>query len=99
MFQVTGVRVAAITGATPVPLSATGEPATATLAKMVSVPVVAPSDVGVNTTVMVQVAPGFKAVVQVPPDCEKTVDEKARSIPIAAAVPVLCNVRVRAELE
>src|SRR5271165_4134396 len=94
MFHVTGVRVAALTSATPVPLSATGEPVTGTLAKMVSVPVTAPSAVGVNTTLMVQVAPAAKVAVQVPPDREKTADEKARVIPVPAAVPVLCSVRV-----
>src|SRR5271169_2111423 len=98
MFHVTGVRVAASTGVTPVPLSATGEPVTATLAKMVSVPDAAPVAVGVNTTLMVQVAPVARVVVQVPPDREKTVDEKARVIPVPAAVPVLCSVRVRAAL-
>ena len=65
--------------------------------KMVSVPVAAPSAVGVNTTLMVQVAPAAKVVVQVPPpDREKSVDEKVSVMPVPAAVPVLCSVRVRA---
>ena len=84
--------------ATPVPLSATGEPATATLARMVRVPLSAPAAVGENTTLMVQVAPAARVVVQVPPDCEKTPDEKTSVIPVPDAVPVLCSVRVFAEL-
>src|SRR5271165_1195507 len=97
MFHVVGVRVAAIRSATPVPLSATGEPVTGTLAKIVNVPVTAPSAVGVNTTLMVQVAPAAKVAVQVLlAASEKTADEKTASIPLAAPVPVLCSVRVRA---
>src|ERR1700688_3080424 len=98
MVHVAGVRVALITGNTPVPLSATGEPVTFTLAKMVSVPFTAPVAVGVNTTLMVQVVPGFKVVVQVPPAREKTGDENSSEISNPCAVPVLCSVRVRAAL-
>ena len=75
MVHEVGVSVAARTSATPVPLSATGEPVTATLAKMLSVPDTAPVAVGVNTTLMVQVAPAARVAVQVPPDVEKTADE------------------------
>lgn len=63
-----GVRLAAMTGAAPVPDNATGEPLTATLAVMVTVPVFAPVDVGENVMVIVQVAPAFKVAMQVPPD-------------------------------
>src|SRR6267154_224641 len=55
--HVVGVRVAATTGAAPVPLSATGEPVTLTLAVMVAVPVFAPVVVGENVTLIVQVPP------------------------------------------
>lgn len=44
--QVVGRKVALITGATPVPVNATGDPVTATLAAMVTVPVDAPTTVG-----------------------------------------------------
>jgi hypothetical protein len=97
-LQVAGVRVALMIGAVPVPLSETGEPVTFTLAKMVTFPLTAPIAVGVKTTVMVQVEPVFKVVPQVPPDCEKTVDEKTGVMPVPGAVPVLCNVRVCAAL-
>src|SRR5258708_25671566 len=68
VVSVVGVSVAAITGVIPVPLSPTGEPATATLAVMVTVPVFAPVVVGENAMVIVQVAPAFKAAKQVPPE-------------------------------
>jgi hypothetical protein len=61
---VVGVRVAL--AAKPVPERRTGEPVTPTLALMVTEPVAAPTAVGENTTVMVQV-PGASVPVQVPP--------------------------------
>src|ERR1700730_9880912 len=62
-----GATVAERSGATPVPLSATGDPVTATLARMVTVPLYDCAAVGANVTLMVQVAPAAKVVPQVPP--------------------------------
>jgi hypothetical protein len=62
-----GVRAALSTGATPVPLSPTGEPATVTFAVIVTVPVFEPVVVGENVTVIVQEAPAAKVAPQVPP--------------------------------
>ena len=64
-----GVSVAAGAPATPVPVRATGEPVTATLAAMIAVPagVTAPSAVGENATLIVQVLFGGKALPHVPP--------------------------------
>jgi len=59
-----GVRVIA---ATPVPESPTGEPVTGTLALMVTVAFIAPVVLGWNTTLMVQLAPGNRGLVQLPP--------------------------------
>jgi hypothetical protein len=92
-----GVTVAVRTGAKPVPLSATGEPATATLARMVSVSLYDCAAVGANVTLMVQVPPAAKVVPQLPPPAvgrANTDDEKLRRMPVAPAVPVLCRVRV-----
>jgi len=66
-FHVGGVKLALTVAATPVPLRATGEPLTVTLAVMVTVPVFAPAVVGENVTVIVQLAPAAKVVPQVPP--------------------------------
>ena len=66
--HVVGVRVALKVGATPVPLSVTGEPLTDTLAVMVAVPVFAPRLDGEKVTLMVQAAPAAKVVPQVPPE-------------------------------
>src|SRR6516165_4710426 len=100
--HVAGVSEAAITGATPVPVSPTGEPVTATLARIVRVPVTVPRAVGVNTTLMVQVAPFARVAVQVPPAVpagrEKTAFEKVSEMPVPGAVPVLCSVKVCAAL-
>ena len=52
---------------TPVPVSATGEPCTATLAVMASEPGAAPVAVGENCTLIVQVAPAAKVPPQPPP--------------------------------
>ena len=57
-------------GAIPVPLRATGDPVTGTLPAMVRVALTRPVAVGVKTTVMVQLDPAAKVVVQVPPDRE-----------------------------
>ncbi len=82
------------------PLSVTGEPVTVTLAVMVSVAGTAPTAVGENTTLIVQVAPAFRVAPQVPPPAEREYrgDEKASVIPVPVAVPVLCSVRVCAAL-
>jgi hypothetical protein len=60
------VRVGA-GGATPVPVSETGEPVTPTLPVIVSVAFTVLAAVGEKTTLMVQVAPKAKVAVQVPP--------------------------------
>ena len=66
--QLVGVRVALTTAATPVPLSATGEPVTGTLPVMVTVPFARPGGaVGENVTRMVQLAFAAKVAPQVPP--------------------------------
>jgi len=66
-FHVGGVRLALTVAAPPVPLRATGEPLTVTLAVMVTVPVFEPTLVGENVTVIVQEAPAAKVAPQVPP--------------------------------
>jgi hypothetical protein len=69
-LQLVGVRVAAITWATPVPLKATGELVTVKppLVVIATVaPVDAPSAVGEYTILIVQVAPLFSVAPQVPP--------------------------------
>jgi len=86
------VRVAAA----PVPLSETGEPPTATLAAKVAVPVAAPTAVGVNTTLTVQLAPAAKVAVQVPPAAPVGLENRAvivTPIPVAGAPPELISVR------
>src|SRR3981189_3857986 len=62
-----GVSVAAGAPATPVPVRATGDPVTATFAAIVAVPATAPSAVGENATLIVQVLFGGKALPHVPP--------------------------------
>src|ERR1700726_4075410 len=106
--HVAGVRPAATTGATPVPVSATGEPLTATLAAMVAVPVFAPVEVGENTMLIVQLTPAASVAVQVPPappvgreNCVPGPPVSVATttlIPVAPAVPVLDSVRVCAAL-
>src|ERR1700686_5285674 len=68
-LQFVGVRVAAITWATPVPLKATGELVTVKppLVVIVTVPVDATSAVGEYTMLIVHVAPLFSVAPQVPP--------------------------------
>ena len=66
-LQVVGVRVAVLIAATPVPLNATGDPTTGKLPLIVRLPVAAPVAVGLNTTLMVQVAPLASVAAQVPP--------------------------------
>src|SRR5271169_4143449 len=87
-----------MTSATPVPLSATGEPVISTLAVTVTVPVAAPVTVGENTTVMVQVP---VVVVRVAPQVPPALENGAVTttvMPVRLAVPVLCRVRVCAAL-
>jgi hypothetical protein len=90
-----GDTVAVWVTAAPVPLSETGEPATATLAVMVAVPVAAPVAVGVNTTLMVQVVVAAKVAPHVPPAAPVGLENgtlTATEIPVAPAVPVLDSV-------
>ena len=94
--QVAGVRVALTTAATPVPVNATGEPVTGTLAVIAAVPVDAPVAVGENTTLIVQVAPAAKVVPQVPGvvvDREKGA-ETATATVVAVTVPEFDSVKV-----
>jgi len=84
-------------GATPVPLSETGDPVTGTLAVMVAVPVAAPGVVGENTTLIVQVAAAASVAVQVPPAAPAGRENgavTATAMAVAPAVPVLCRVSV-----
>src|ERR1700687_2419774 len=96
-LQLAGVRAAL---STPVPLSATGEPMTGTLAVMASVPVAAPAAVGRNTTLMVQVVPAARVVPQVPPAAPAGRAKgpvNAKVMPVAVVPPVFLSVRVCAE--
>ena len=65
--QFAGVSDALTTFATLDPLRETGEPSTVWDPLMVTVPVGVPTDVGLNTTFMVQLAPFASVVAQVPP--------------------------------
>jgi hypothetical protein len=93
-----------VPGATPVPLKLTGDPVTATLPVIVSVPVTlaAGGAMGEKTTLMVQVAPKASVAPHVPPAApaglEKRGEEKASAIPVRFAVPVLLSVSVFAAL-
>ena len=90
-----GDTAAVLITATPVPLSETGEPATGTLAVMVAVPFAAPGPVGENTTLMVQVDDAAKVAAQVPPAVALENGAVTTTvIPVRAAPPVLCRVRV-----
>ena len=62
-----GLTVAVCVAAMPVPERETGEPVTATLAVMVTVPVEATAVVGEKTTPMVQVEFAASVAAQVPP--------------------------------
>jgi hypothetical protein len=91
-----GDTVAVLTAGTPVPLSATGEPATVTFAAMVAASVADPVAVGVNTTLMVQ-DPGAKVPAQVPPAVPPGLENggvTAKLMPVALAVPLFVSVRV-----
>ena len=83
--------------ATPVPVSVTGEPVTATLPVIVTVPFAAPVAVGENTTLIVQLPPAPSVAVQLPPERVNGA-VTATVTPVRAAVPVLCSVSVRVEL-
>src|SRR5450631_1096920 len=95
-----GVRVAVNTGAAPVPLRVTGEPATGKLPLMLAVPVAGPLAVGWNTTLIWQVPPAGSvggAVGQLPPAApvgRENGPVKTTTIPVRATLPVLCRVRV-----
>ena len=96
-----GLNELIVGGGAPEPLSATGEPLTPTLAVIVAVPVNAVADVGVNTILIVQFAPGVKLPAQVPaaaPPGRENGGVTATVMPVAAAPPVFARVRVRAAL-
>lgn len=97
-----GVSVAETTAATPLPVSETGEPVTATLAFIATwPPTTRPSVVGLNTMLNVQVAPAARVAPQVPPGTPAGRAKgpvNIKPIPVAAAVPVLWRVRVCAAL-
>jgi hypothetical protein len=65
-----GVAVAMYVAATPVPLSATGELVTGTLASIDTVPFADPAAVGVNTMLIVQLLLATRVPPQVPPERE-----------------------------
>ena len=89
--------------ATPVPPRITCEPLTAALPVIVSAPLKALSALGENTTLIVQVPAGAKAVPQVPARSPAArlkrgaavpFEANASVMPVRAAVPVLCKVSV-----
>ena len=99
--SVVGVTVAVCVAARPVPVRATGEPVTATLPVIVTVPVEATAEVGENTTLMVQVELAGKAGLQVPPAAPVGLENGAVTttvMPVAVAPPALDRVRVCAVL-
>lgn len=82
-------RVAAV----PVPLSETGELVTVAFPVMVTVPVAAPIVVGVNTTLIVHVAPAANVVPQVPPAVALAKGEVTATVkPVKVAPPLLLTV-------
>lgn len=92
-----GLNEVIVGSSTPVPLSATGEPVTVTLAFIVAVPVNAVADVGANTILIVHVAPGAKVPPQVPlaaPPGRENGAVTVSLMPVAAAPPVFDRVRV-----
>jgi hypothetical protein len=89
-----GFGVIATVRITPVPLSATGDPVTVALVPViVAVPLAAPAAVGLNRTLMVQVAAAASVAVQLPPLRLKGA-VTATAMPVKAPVPVLCSVKV-----
>ena len=91
-----GVTLKVRVAATPDPLSETGEPATATLAAKVAVPLADPVAVGVKTTLTVQLAPAAKVAAHVPPAVPPGRENGAviaTAIPVAVAPPELVSVR------
>jgi hypothetical protein len=90
VFHVAGARLALVTAATPVPLNVTGDPVTATLAAIESVPLAAPGGAtGENVTVIVQVLPAARVAPHVPPARANLADEDVITIPVRFAPPVL----------
>lgn len=78
---------------TPVPLRETGEPLTATLAVMVTLPATGPGAAGENTMLIVQLPPAVNVVPQEPPErANGAVTET--EIPVAVAPPLLYRVSV-----
>jgi hypothetical protein len=100
-LRVGGARTPLTTGATPVPVRVTGEPATVTLPVIVAVPVEVASAVGENTTLIMQMLAGAKVVPQFPPAANGGREKGAvitTVIPVSVPAPVLCRMRVRATL-
>ena len=96
-----GLTVAVCVAAMPVPVRETGEPVTATLPVIVTVPVEATAVVGEKTTLMVQVEPTAKVAAQLPPARPVGLANGAvttTEMPVAPAPPVLESVRVCAAL-
>src|SRR4029077_2850477 len=92
-----GATLADRTAATPVPVRLTGEPVTGTLAVIVTVPLAVVVFVGVNTTLMEQLAPAFKVAPQLPPDRENGAVTTTAMV-VAWAPPLFVSVRVCAAL-
>jgi len=93
-FSELGDTVATKVAAVPVPLSATGEPVTVTLAAIVSVPANDPEVLGAKTTLMVHVEAAFNVPPHVPPAVPIGRENGAVAeivIPVRLAVPTLCN--------
>jgi hypothetical protein len=87
-----GVRVAVIVAAIPVPLNDTGEPVTATLPVMASVPVAAPGVVGLKTTRMVQLAPPARVVPHESPVPRENGPVNVAVRPVKATPPELLSI-------
>lgn len=78
---------------TPVPVSATGEPFTTTLAEMVAFAEAAPGAGGEKTMVIVQLAAAAKVAPQEPPERANGAGTETE-IPVAVAPPLLYSVSV-----
>ena len=89
--------MAARTAATPVPLRVTGDPATVTLAVMVTVPPYVVVVVGANCTTIVQVPGPASVVPHVPPAAPAGREKPAGKVPTAIPVSGACTSVVKGE--
>lgn len=93
-----GATEAVRTAGMPVPLNEIGDPFTLAPAVMLTVPPYIWAEVGLKTTLMVQVAFAARVTPQVPPAAppgrEKPAGKAPTAIPVAVATPSLRSVRV-----